>query len=97
MAVSDRSDCDSAESAESYSPRVAADDREATSSAFASDVVNALAAMDLVDSYHAVDTPFSVNLSPKYRNLVAILLLDGQSWHIEMMECHSQCHHFHYD
>lgn len=97
MAVSDRSDCDSAESAESYSHRVAADDRGATSSAFASDVVNALAAMDLVDSYHAVDTPFSVNLSPKYRNLVAILLLDGQSLHIEMMECHSQYHHFHYD
>lgn len=81
MAVSDRSDYDSAELARNCSIRVAADDREATSSPVASDVVNALAATDLVDSYRAVDTPFSVNLNPKYRNLVAILLLDGQSLH----------------
>lgn len=97
LAVLVRSDCDLAESAENCSIREGAD-RAATSSAVASDEVNALAAMDLVDSIHEVDTPFFVNPNPEYRNRVVdvFLALYGQSLSIEMLGCHFRCHRFHY-
>lgn len=94
LAVSNRFGCDSAESVKSYSIRVAVV-RVATSLTVASDAMNALVAMVLVDSNHAADTPFSVNPNPIYRNrLDVLLLLHGQNSNTEMMEYHFQYHHF---